>query len=86
MIFLKVMPFSRERLLGSIWDWKFEQPKTTVALENLFCRDKYYPSSVGAHRGCGHSGGFIYLFIYLCFGLIIFITSDLQAETNLLSV
>lgn len=59
LIFLKVMPFSRERLLGSIWDWKFEQPKTTMALENLFCRDKYYPSSVGAHGVWGRIGGFI---------------------------
>lgn len=58
------MPFSRERLLGSIWDWKFEQPKTTMALENLFRRDMYYPSSVGAHGGCGRRGGFIYLFVF----------------------
>lgn len=28
-----------------------------------FSWDKYYPSSVGAHGGCGRSGGFISLFI-----------------------
>lgn len=39
MFFFGVIPYSRERLLGSIWDWGLEQPKTAI---HLFCMGVWF--------------------------------------------